>query len=77
MSQTTPPPTYLNQTTPPPTHLRQTTPPPAYVSQTTHPVEHWVDYVGVYIGALGGLRRRVQWSTGWTRLACTLEHWVD
>ena len=32
---------------------------------------------GVYRRALGGLGRRVQWSTGWTRLACTVEHWVD
>ena len=31
----------------------------------------------VYSGALGGLGRRVQWSTGWTRPACTVEHSVD
>ena len=31
----------------------------------------------MYSRALGGLGQRVQWSTGWTRPACTVEHWVD
>ena len=31
----------------------------------------------MYSRALGGLGRRVQWSTGWTRPVCTVEHWVN